>query len=172
MVERVPVRSLKQQLAAGIGRLNQVVGQHLFLGRKPGPDLAAGRSTLHADGFRQRQRLDISSLAVSVGNTSENKRQCQKHRRCASLFSYTGTTHCEVKEMPRLSRNAALAALVGFDVTRLRPDRQWIGLGTCHALAPSAFTLHELCKSSAINPSSSAVAGEHGQFMKRNLSSI
>ena len=57
------MRSLKQQLAAGIGRLDQVVGQHLFLGRKLGPDLATGCSTLHADGFRQRQRLYISSLA-------------------------------------------------------------------------------------------------------------
>ncbi len=73
------MRSLKHQLAADIGRLDQVVGQRLFLGRKLGPDLATGRSTLNADGFRQRQRLCISSLAEGVGNRSENERQCQKH---------------------------------------------------------------------------------------------
>ena len=75
----VPVRSLKQQLAAGIGRPDQVVGQHLFLGRQLGPDHATGDSTLHADGFRQRQRLYVSSLTEDVGNTSENERECQKH---------------------------------------------------------------------------------------------
>ena len=73
------MRSLKQQVATGIGRRDQVVGQRLFLGRKPGPHLAAGCSILHADGLRQRQRLDISSLTADVGNTFENERECEKH---------------------------------------------------------------------------------------------
>src|SRR5262249_21287396 len=64
---------------AGIGRLDQVVGQHLFLGRKLGPDLAAGCSALHADGFRQWQRLEIFSLTEDAGNTCENEREGQRH---------------------------------------------------------------------------------------------
>ena len=78
--QRVPVRALKQELAAGVGRLDQVVGQHLFLGRKLGPNLSTGSGTLHADSFRQWQRFDVCSLAQDAGNTSENQNECQQQR--------------------------------------------------------------------------------------------
>ena len=132
----VPVRSLKQQLTAGIGRLDQVVGQHLFLGRKLGPDLATGRGTLHANGFRQRQRLDVSSLAEDVGNTSKNERECQKHRDAHHGFPVNVNSIAKSKRMLGVWSSSALAASAGIDLTRRWQLRQWIGRRTRRRFRP------------------------------------